>query len=436
MTNETGTQPAAGTTKPLLSNEINTATRSIHTKLNKLITARLPLALPPHSASPRVYAYGLLHFAHVYLTFESAWQDLINHAPATYNNPALSSLLEDPWVSVTTPPSSAGTTTTTTTSSSSTATPASPSPTSPGADANDNDPLDPALLTFLRTLLPAGLPRSKRLRRDLAALLGLRPVELDVRLATAGYPGNGRVAAYAAHIRRATAARPHVLIAYAWVMYMAVFAGGRWIRGQLASGGREFWEGGDVIDDSETDKTTDSGNTNNDKEGGGARKAPGINFDTLGDRGLAFFSFDGAHDGEDIKAAFKARLEDAEALLSPRQRAEVVAEAHAIFEWSIALVEELDELLDTPDADAMPKPLKGHGRPAPVSEKEKMMMAEKGGAEAMAPAAARQQGNKDWVRQGGSIAGALVVLGGVYWWAAYCLGTVLREGWHEGWAGL
>lgn len=337
----------------------------------------------------------------------------------------MSSLLEDPWVSVTTPPSSSASASANT---SSTATPASP--TSPNADAEtNNEALDPALLTFLRTLLPAGLPRSKRLRRDLAALLGLRPVELDVRLATAGYPGNGRVAAYAAHIRRATAAKPHVLIAYAWVMYMAVFAGGRWIRGQLASGGREFWEGaGDVINN---DETTDGGNTN--KEGGG-RPAPGINFDTLGDRGLAFFSFDGAHDGEDIKAAFKARLEDAEALLSPRQRAEVVAEAHAIFEWSIALVEELDELLDTPDADAMPKPLKGHGRPAPVSEKEKMMMAEKG-AEAMAPAA-QQQGNKDWVRQGGSIAGALVVLGGVYWWAAYCLGTVLREGWHEGWAGL
>lgn len=253
-----------------------------------------------------------------------------------------------------------------------------------------------------------------------------------MRLATAGYPGNGRVAAYAAHIRRATAAKPHVLIAYAWVMYMAVFAGGRWIRGQLASGGREFWEGaGDVID---RDSETDNKDNEDGKSAAAPKAAPGINFDTLGDRGLAFFSFDGAHDGEDIKAAFKARLEDAEALLSPRQRAEVVAEAHAIFEWSIALVEELDELLDTPDAEAMPKPLKGHGKPAPVSEKEKMAMAEKG-AEAMAPAA-QQQGNKDWVRQGGSIAGALVVLGGVYWWAAYCLGTVLREGWHEGWAGL
>ncbi|KAL1649150.1 hypothetical protein SLS58_001723 [Diplodia intermedia] len=395
MTTESRSQPA-GSARPLLSTEINTATRSLHTKLNRLITARLPLALPPHANSPRLYAFGLLHFAHVYLTFESAWHDLTQ--PPTHNNPALSSLLEDPWISVSTPPSTSTTTT-------ATATPDSPPHTPAAADHT-------ATLAFLATLLPAGLPRSRRLRRDLSALLGLRPVELDVRLATGGYPGGGAVAAYAAHIRRAAGARPHVLVAYAWVMYMAVFAGGRWIRGQLAGGGgREFWEGGDD----------------------GAR---GIDFDTLGDRGLAFFSFDGGCDGEDVKAAFKARLAEAEALFDEAQRADVVEEAGRIFEWSIALVEELDELLDTPPEMMMPLSAQ-HGAAAaaaPVSEKSG-----KGFAPQAPVAAARSPSPRktaDWVRQGGSVAGALVVLGGVYWWAACFLGTALREGWHEGWAGV
>ncbi|KAK7730015.1 hypothetical protein SLS57_001674 [Botryosphaeria dothidea] len=382
MTTENHSRPAASA-RPSLSTEINIGTRSLHTNLNRLITARLPLALPPHANSPRLYAFGLLHFSHVYLTFESAWHDL-THPPTALNNPALSSLLEDPWISVSQPPPSTSSDTTSTT-----ATPPTPTPAA-----------DPTLLAFLANLLPPGLPRSKRLRRDLAALLGLRPMELDVHLAT-GYPGP-RVAAYTAHIRRAVQARPHVLVAYAWVMYMAIFAGGRWIRAQLASAGPEFWEHG----------------------GGEGRKGgvKEVSFEELGRRGLGFFSFDGERDGEDVKAAFKARLEEAEGVLSEAQRREVVEEAQTIFEWSIGLVEELDGLLDTPDALL-----------APVGAAEKK---EKKDGAVLPPPVPASRYRADWVRQGGSIAGALVVLGGVYWWAACFLGTALREGWHEGWAGI
>ncbi|KAH7042081.1 hypothetical protein B0J12DRAFT_702482 [Macrophomina phaseolina] len=393
MTTENRSRPAAAA-RPSLSTEINVATRLLHTNLNRLITARLPLALPPHAASPRLYAFGLLHFSHVYLTFESAWHD-ITHPPTALNNPALSSLLEDPWISVSQPPPTSDTSTAPSAGASSTATPSSPT-----------TPTDPALLAFLTTLLPPGLLRSRRLRRDLAALLALRPMELDVHLAT-GYPGP-RVAAYTAHIRRAVRARPHVLVAYAWVMYMAIFAGGRWIRAQLASAGPEFWEG-----------------ENENNKGKGVR---GVSFEEIGKRGLSFFAFDGDMDGEDVKSAFKARLEEAEALLTEQQRREVVEEARAIFEWSIALVEELDELLDTPDALHVEV---GAGRGAPRDEKE---MSEKGGVLPAPVPAPRQK--TDWVRQGGSIAGALVVLGGVCWWTACFLGVAMREGWHEGWTDI
>ncbi|GME28772.1 Heme oxygenase [Neofusicoccum parvum] len=365
MTTENRPKPAASGS-PSLSTEINIATRSIHTTLNRLITARLPLALPPHAASPRLYAFGLLHFSHVYLTFESAWHDL-THPPSATNNPALSSLLEDPWIAV--------------------------APPAPGPPA----PLDPALRALLADLLPPALPRSRRLRRDLAALLALRPVEVDVRLAQ-GYPG-ARVAAYAAHIRAAVAARPHVLLAYAWVMYMAIFSGGRWIRAQLAGAGEGFWGG----------------------VGGG---------EGLGERGLAFWSFEGEADGEDVKAAFKARLEGVEGLLSAEQRREVVEEAGRIFEWSIELVEELDGMLDSPGEAELGEKVEVEVV-APVAEK-------KVGFVAPPPVSSRKRvaGKSDWVRQGGSIAGALVVLGGVCWWASALAGVAMREGWHEGWAGI
>ena len=57
---------------------------TLHTNLNRLITSRLPLGLPPHTTDSALYATGLLHFAHIYLTFESLWSDLIrDHARPT-----------------------------------------------------------------------------------------------------------------------------------------------------------------------------------------------------------------------------------------------------------------------------------------------------------------------------------------------------------------
>jgi len=81
-------------------------------------------------------------------------------------------------------------------------------------------------------------------------------------------------------------------------MYMAIFSGGRWIRQQLADAGPDFE--------------------------------------------LAFLSFDGDEDGEDLKRDFKAGLARAEEMLSPQERQEVVEEAQALFGRCIALVAVLD----------------------------------------------------------------------------------------------
>lgn len=183
-------------------------------------------------------------------------------------------------------------------------------------------PPSPHVIAFLQTLRPNGLARSGRLKRDLEFLTGLHPTDFEVLLAQ--YPGD-KVAEYCAHIRRRVGNKPHVLVAYAWCYYMAVFSGGRYIRAELLRAGNNFWTASTEGDASTADK--------------GAVRLEG--------QGLSFWSFSGEHDGVDIKEAFKARLEAAEVLLTPDERVDIIEEAKIIFKLSAGLVDELDQKLGT-----------------------------------------------------------------------------------------
>lgn len=167
----------------------------------------------------------------------------------------------------------------------------------------------PPLTQFLQTLRPRGLIRSGRLKKDLEYLLDLHPTDLEVLLAK--YPGD-KVADFCTHIRRTVNDKPWTLVSYAWCFYMAVFSGGRWIRGGLLNAGPDFWS---------ADKSN------------------------LPERGLSFWHFPGAHDGEDIKAEFKTRLAAAETLFTPDERVDIIEEAKNIFQLCAGLVHELDELV-------------------------------------------------------------------------------------------
>lgn len=188
-----------------------------------------------------------------------------------------------------------------------------------------SSPPSPEMLRFLQVLRPKGLARSSRLKKDLEFLTGLHPTDLDVLLAQ--YPGE-KVADYCTHIRKVVRHKPHVLVAYAWCFYMAVFSGGRWIRSQLTTAGEDFWRSA----------TSDDKNTESEKEEEQV---------SLEEKGLSFWNFDGEHDGEDIKAEFKRRLAAAEQLFTPDERIDVIEEAKEIFRLSATLVDELDEKLGT-----------------------------------------------------------------------------------------
>lgn len=158
------------------------------------------------------------------------------------------------------------------------------------------------------------------MKRDLEYLSGLHPTDFDVLLAQ--YPSE-KVAEFCTHIRRRVGNKPHVLVAYAWCFYMAVFSGGRWIRSELLKAGSDFWRM-----ERESPKAGEAG-------------LP------LGEQGLSFWSFAGTQDGNDIKEAFKERLLTAESLFSADERVDIIEEAKTIFKLSAGLVHDLDQKLGT-----------------------------------------------------------------------------------------
>ncbi|GAB7331162.1 hypothetical protein MBLNU13_g02638t1 [Cladosporium sp. NU13] len=256
------TPPPQSATPLELPVQINTATRKQHTELNRLIIDRIPLALPPTTRSPKVYALGLAAFAQIYLAFEHAFDTLERSQDAAKDDPT---------------------------------------------PTDKDTPHQRAIKAWLSTLRPTSLKRSPRLKRDLQYL-----PELD-RSAFAALDDE-----ITSHILSLTAAKPHTLVAYTWVMYMAIFSGGRWIRSQLASPEPEFWTA-----------HTNAGPAL-------AEKTP------LGMPGFSFLSFDGEQDGEDIKAEYKKRLAEGENLLSTQEREDITAASQELFERCIQIVEKLD----------------------------------------------------------------------------------------------
>ncbi|KAF1815659.1 heme oxygenase-like protein [Eremomyces bilateralis CBS 781.70] len=296
--------------------QINKATQSAHTKLNRLITSRLPLALPPHTSSPDLYANGILHFAHIFFTLEASIRDLLPSPTDGTRSPIhqarLKELLEDPWVNIQTYSDILA-------ARSSQIEHAQTSPNLPPDDAT-SPPLKPnaVLLQMLSHLLPVGLHRTPTLQADLAYLLNIQPIDLSVSLSA--YPSPA-VQNICQRIRRVANEKPHVLLAYAWTFYLAIFSGGRWIRSQLVASGPGFW-GADFDGEShpETDEKPCAQET----------------------KGLGLWCFEGGQDGEDIRAGFKSQFECIGNMLSEEQRVEVLEEAEVVFKACEDIVTELD----------------------------------------------------------------------------------------------
>lgn len=180
------------------------------------------------------------------------------------------------------------------------------------------------VLDGLRTLCAPELKRAGRLRRDLSRL----------RVGCSSDDTGPKLKAFTQHITSITSRKPHLLLAYTWLLYMALFSGGRYIRARLRGAGREFWT------------------MSNEKE---KEKAEDIDIDGA----LSFWTFEGREDGEDVKAEFKQRFAEMEGWLTSEERDEVVQEAVYIMDAMMGVVEEIAETIGK--EDPCPKAAGRHG---------------------------------------------------------------------------
>ncbi|KAG6037153.1 hypothetical protein E4U19_002626 [Claviceps sp. Clav32 group G5] len=249
-----------------LAESITLATRPIHAKLNKLIIARLPLALPPLATNSLAYASGLMHIAPIYSTFETEWSDILHES--------------------------------------------------------DPSKVSPEVLKALDSLRLPGLMRADRLEADIQSMMGW--TQAGTREQLDRVSETGHLEEFVSHIRRAINSKPHVLLAYSYILFMALFAGGRYMRATLESAGEDFWQRVPSNPDSQQENETSS----TEKCG----------------MPLRFFHFDTPLDGEDLRRDFKQRLADADMSLSYQEKHDIVQEAICIFENLLLLVAQLDDV--------------------------------------------------------------------------------------------
>lgn len=214
-----------------------------------------------------------------------------------------------------------------------------------------------SLLAHLR--LP-GLLRAERLRADIRALTGISKLKVEEQLDAVAR--NGNLAEFIAHITQSVEANPHVLLAYAWVLYMALFSGGRYLRASLkeAGGVSEFWhrDSSPVRPYSITQELAIPRRNSNSEVTAEVtsvrRPRSRTRSDSVASRmipGLSFFNFIGAEDGEDIKLDFKKRIAEAEVLLTEGEKEDIIQEAQDIFRFMVEMVEELDRVMGTTEEE-------------------------------------------------------------------------------------
>ncbi|KAL5090963.1 hypothetical protein Trisim1_003927 [Trichoderma cf. simile WF8] len=276
--------------KPLAF-EMVAATRELHTRINRLVVSRLPLALPPQAPDAGPYISGLLHLLPVYMTFEKLWEDII---PDTL-------------------------------------------PTEAALD-DERPKISERMHTILKELRIPQLFRSNILRADIKSMTGWSDDTLDNQIDV--IKRKGKLCAFISHIKQIIPDEPHTLIAYSYNLFMALFAGGRFIRASFEKAGDEFWETiprpikptmepcrPKSTATSPLEPTHDLTDTSRHSQ------TP-----------LQFWRFNTAEDGEDLKRDYKEVLLKWEGELSPWEREDIVRESVIILENIESIVNHLDSM--------------------------------------------------------------------------------------------
>ncbi|KAL1856368.1 hypothetical protein Daus18300_010740 [Diaporthe australafricana] len=302
-----------------LAHSINTAILSSHIKINRLILDRMPHAVPPQTDNPSTYISGLLHIGAIYIAFESLWQNLLGiHteiAPIPYAYPF-----------------------------------------SNNSNPDHEHGTPPAEITErTRHILEAAywpnLLRADRVKADIRTMTGWPAHVIDEQLRAVGT--TGALGTFLAYIEETIDSRPHLLLAYAYSLYLALLSGGSYIRAELMYLRAGFWltvpepiRPGMVPCTREYSEPESSGRQSTFEHD--SKLAAEDESITLP---LSFFDFDPPlgrenprQQAKDLKAEFKRRFAHAEQVLSDSEKLDIIAESVAVFEHLEAVVEQLDEV--------------------------------------------------------------------------------------------
>ncbi|KAJ5123607.1 hypothetical protein N7448_009704 [Penicillium atrosanguineum] len=173
--------------------KLRIAIRPHHEAIHRLNYSRLSLCLPPKVNNLSLYALGLTYYAELYYGLEEAWVSCIGD-PAEW-------LFEQPDTHIHDSPMS-------------------------GKERH---------YALLRPMYVPELLRTRRLEADLGLLRSM-----EIGLETSPHEHNMRSEIRSDIIRRITM-KPHLVVAYAWVMYSAILYGGREISALLLTAGPGFW---------------------------------------------------------------------------------------------------------------------------------------------------------------------------------------------------
>ncbi|KKO97701.1 hypothetical protein THAR02_10193 [Trichoderma harzianum] len=274
--------------KPLAF-EMVAATRELHTRINRLVVSRLPLALPPQASDAGPYVSGLLHFLPVYMTFEKLWEDII---PDTL------------------------------------------------PEEQDGGPnISERMHTILKELRIPQLFRSDILRADIKSITGWSDDVLDNQIDV--IKRKGKLCAFISHIKQIIPDEPHTLIAYSYNLFMALFAGGRFIRASFEKAGDEFWDTVPRPIKPTMEPCRPKSTASSPLEPTAYDLAEtSRHSQTL----LQFWRFNTAEDGEDLKRDYKQVLLRWEGELSPWEREDIVRESVIILENIESIVSHLDSI--------------------------------------------------------------------------------------------
>lgn len=306
-----------------LAHQINVAIVSSHTTINRLILNRMPKAVPPQTENPSTYITGLLHIGAVYIAFESLWQNILGiHseiAPIPYTYP----FTDDP------------------------------------SQYDETPQVTERTRHILEAAYWSNLLRAARIKADIRTMTGWPDHVIDEQIRYAGT--SGPLGKFTLHIRDTVNAKPHLLLAYAYCLYLALLSGGSYIRTELMYLKSEFWQATpSPIRPNFVQCKPSAG------PGPGSKKPNRHSTfeDDLNSYGLAkhdpaikvpleFLDFDpplgenSRQQTKDLKAEFKRRFSGAEQLLADLERTDIIRESTAIFTSLEGVVDQLDKIFGT-----------------------------------------------------------------------------------------